>query len=145
MQAIILLYLMLQPVWPLITPDPCESSEDAEDMSIAAAEATIWESPFEWERWGKLWKTRSHPLLPCDLLAGPRSHLGGWWPNLMLAAGHRGTEAYWQFDTYQGDDQHIPIELMPEAINTMIRAYVMSTESAIWELDATPIEAEGIG
>ncbi|MCQ3805648.1 MAG: transposase, partial [Acidimicrobiia bacterium] len=138
-------HLMLQPVWPLITPDPCKRREDAEGMSMAAAEATIRQSPFEWERWGKLWKTRSHPMLPCDLLAGSRSHLDGWWPNLMLAAGHRGAEAYWQFDTYQGNNQHIPMELIPEAINRMVRVYVMSAESAIWELDATPIVAEVTG
>ncbi|MCY3563573.1 MAG: hypothetical protein F4Z41_07765 [Acidimicrobiia bacterium] len=136
---------MLEPVWPVITPDPCADHEDAEAKSIAVAEATIQESPFEWERWGKLWKTRSHPLLPCDLLAGARPHLGGWWPNLMLAAGHRGAEAYWQFDTYQGNAQHIPTELMPEAINTMIRTYTMSAESVIWALDATPKENQAIG
>lgn len=133
---------MIQPVWPLIAPDPCDSQETADRLGIAAAEAAVGESPFEWVRWGDLWKTRSHPYLPCDLLAGSRAHMGGWYPNLMLAAGVRGTERYWQFDTYQGDDRHIPTDLMPEAVNTMIRVYAMSSESAIWELDVTPLAGE---
>ena len=57
----------------------------------------------------------------------------------MLAAGVRGTERYWQFDTYRGEDQHIPVDLMPEAVNTIIRVYAMSSESAIWELDTAPL------
>lgn len=134
---------MIQPVWRLVTPDSCSSREEAERLSSAAAEAVIRESPFEWERWGRLWRTRSHPLLPCDLLAGSRVHLDGWWANLMLAAGHRGTERYWQFDTYQGDDRHIPLHVMPEALNTMIRVYAMSSESAVWELDPSAAEVTG--
>ena len=114
-------------------------------MGIAAAEDTTRESPLEWERWGKLWKTRSLPLLPCDLLVGVRSHLEGWWPSLMLAAGQRGTGAYWQFDTYRGNAQHILTELVPEAVNTMIRVYAMSAQSAIWDMDATPTDAKIVG
>ena len=136
---------MIRPLWPLINPDPCGSREEAEGLGVAAAEATIRESHFEWVRWGMLWKTRSHPQLPCDLLAGSRAHRDGWWPNLMLAAGHRGTERYWQFDTCQGEGQHIPVDVMPEAINTMIRVYVMSSESAVWDLTDASFTAEITG
>ena len=133
---------MIRPVWHLITPDPCSSREVADRLSIAAAETAIRGSPFEWVRWGLLWKTRSHPMLPCDLLAGSRPHGDGWWPNLMLAAGHRGTERYWQFDTYQGENRHIPVDLMPEAINTMTRAYTISAESALWKLNSAALATE---
>ncbi len=132
---------MIQSVWPLITPDPFDSREEADRLSIETAGATVDGSPFDWVRWGNLWKTRSHPRLPCDLLAASRPHLDGWWPNLMLAAGHRGTESYWQFDTYQGNHQHFPIDIVPEVISTMIRVYQMSSESVLWELGDVPEES----
>ena len=103
-------------------------------MGVEIAEEVTRLSPFEWERWGMLWETRSHPLLPCDVLVGSATHLDGWWPRLMLAAGHRGADRYWQFDTYQGNNEHIAADLVPEAINTMIRVYAMVSESSVWEL-----------